>query len=191
MVKPRSVAYFLIGLMISVSGCQTNLNGTSTSVETGFNSGSSATVNEVNAHANERPNSFEESAFSEFVYLDEDNQKLLLDWNFFPSTQYNSTAKTYTFPCDVEHEYTTSEGLNVSESVPLAEEGCTTGVVLDVSSATAEVYGLVFSFDGSLDVFANDFGFVITADGFKTSQGADIALTSNLDADLVEVLVSM
>lgn len=181
----------LFFLLLSVQACQTSLTGTGLSGGDAALSTGGAQTAEVNAHANERPSSFAESTFSEFVYIDSTNQKLLLDWNFFPSTQYDSDAKTLTLPCDVEKETTTAEGVSYSESVPLGDASCTAGVVLDLGAATFEVYGLVFAFSGTLDVLESDFSILISAAGFKTTQGEAVTFESAEDVDLVAVVASL
>ncbi len=172
--------------LLTVVACQAGLNGS------GISGGDAALnttqASEVNAHAIERPSSYAVSDFSEFIYIDSTNQKLLIDWNFFPSTKYDSEVKTLTLPCDVENETTTADGLTYSESIPLGDAACTTGVVLDLSDATFEVYGLVFAFSDTLDVLESDFDITITTTGFKTTQGESVTLESATDADLVAVL---
>ena len=182
----QSVGLLLLGLL----ACQTNLTGTTGSIgDATFNAGATE-VTEVNAHANERPSTFAVSSFSEYVYTDNANQKLLIDWNFFPSTQYDSEAKNLLLPCDAENVTTTAEGLTYSESIPLGDSSCSSGVLLDLSDATFETYGLVFAFSGTLNVLADDFDISITSTGFKSTQGESLSLESATDADLVAVLAA-
>ena len=190
----RIFSHILFFALLGTTACQAGLNGTGTSAggDVGLNAGASP-ASEVNAHAVERPASFAQTDFSEFIYIDSDDQKLLMNWNFFPSTQYDSQAKTLTLPCDVEHQTTTAEGVTYSESVAIGDVSCTTGVVLDLSEATFETYGLVFAFSSTLDVLEEDFEITITTNGFKISQG-EILTFESIDGkgvDLVHVLSTL
>jgi len=148
-----------------------------------------SSITELSGQTVSRPQTFRQSSFSKYVYLDEANQKLLLDWNFFPSTRYDSSAKTLTLPCEVSVSQTTVDGLNYNQSVPLGvDDDCTTDLVVDLSEATFEVYGLVFSFDGVLDVLLYDFDLLITSGGFKDSEGRILSVDSN-QADLVHLIL--
>lgn len=181
-------AIVVLLLFMTVLACQSEVASTSTSLDVDLAAQSGLVeITDVSGNVVARPTTYAVSSFSEYVYFDTANHKILLDWDFFPSTRYDSTEKTLTLPCEASVEITSADGLNYSESVPLTTEACATDVVVDLAEATFEVYGLVFAFDDSFTALQDDLGFSITKNGFQNPDGTSITLDSADEADLIAV----
>lgn len=114
---------------------------------------------------------FDQSNFSKFIYFHKDKNRIVLDYNFFPEgSDFDSEKKTVSLPCvkplpDDEH---LSINLNATSNAPCKSKS------LDVSTATFTLLGLEFEFDREFDLFAEDYGFVLTADGFVDSEYGEL-----------------
>lgn len=189
---------FILVLALVFSACQGGLSpdvesnspeisliGNTESANT--NNSGQATVSEIEVQEVVRSDAFQALSFSEYLFYNAEDNQLLIDWNFFPSTDYNSTAKTLLIPCSVSVSQTTPDGLSFSENVPLTDEPCEGGVLLDLSDATFEAYGLVFDFDDELEVLSDDYNVVITLSGFETADGESVDLQGSAGT-LINVL---
>lgn len=122
------------------------------------------------------------TAFSKYVYIQADAKTFLIDFNFFPAgTDFDSQNKTATLPCDAVEG--NESGATVSMSAAGEDEECA-AVVVDLSQATFTFVGLEFSFEASLDVFAETFEFKITPEGITDAADGELIELDAEDANL-------
>lgn len=164
---------------------------------TGSDADSTVTITEIDttsSQAQSQLDQYSASSFSKYIYFHKTEDKILLDYNFFPKgsdlcqqAAYDAesnplgckTDKTIVIPCDYKTRIEDDLlSVNISASTEISQ--CESDIVIDLSSAEFTTDGLVFSFTGSLNIFENDFEFRITKDGI--SYGGDGA-TLKFDGD--------
>jgi len=141
------------------------------------------------------------SSFSQHIYFHKTEDKILIDYNFFPAeadicqqVTYNAetningcqTAKSVVMPCAYQ-PLTENDLLSINISAPTETEACDTEVVLDMSQAEFTVEGFVFTFEGTLTVFDPYFEFSITNDGFVDVDDSQKLDFESADIDLEDV----
>lgn len=117
-------------------------------------------------------NDFDQSNYSKFIYFHQNKNRVVLDYNFFPEgSDFDSEKKTVVLPC--AKPIPDEDRLNINLSIPVQEAPCKTRS-LDVAGATFTLLGLEFEFDRVLELFAEDYGFVLTVDGFVDSESGEL-----------------
>jgi len=149
--------------------------------------------------------SYTQATFSEYVYFHKTENKILIDYNFFPAqadicqqVTYNAetningcqTAKTVVMPCAYQ-PLTENDLLSINVSAPIEEETCDQEVILDMSSAEFSVEGLIFAFEGTLNIFNSYFEFSITNDGFVDTDDSQKLDFESADVDLEAVYANV
>lgn len=188
-----TIGFLLGGCTGSVSSTGSGTLGSGSDI-INLSDGSTSTATELQITQATIPSTFQLTSFSSVedgnhIYLDSTNDKILLGWNFFPDEHdFDSNSMVLTLPCESTYEYETEWGVNVSVSVPLTDEPCEDTIAIDVSSADAEAYGLIFDFSGEFELFDDDLGFKITTSGFETSSGTTISIGSTEEATMLQVV---
>lgn len=116
-------------------------------------------------------NDFDQSNYSKFVYFHQNKNRIVLDYNFFPEgSDFDSQNKTVALPCakPLPDDGHLNINLNAASNTPCKPKS------LDVSDATFTLLGLEFEFDREFDLFAETYGFVLTADGFVDSESGEL-----------------
>src|SRR3989339_506288 len=145
-------------------------------------SGDATDITEITPATSKLKDSYEVSSFSEYVFFHKEDTNILLDYNFFPAgsdicqqaaydAQTNPNGckqdKTVELPCgyqEAPEDDLLSISLNADPNI--ATTDCADKIILDMSQAEFTVEGLVFSYDDTLDVFVEDFEFMIAKKGF-------------------------
>lgn len=112
---------------------------------------------------------FDQSPFSKFIYFHKNKNKLLIDYNFFPEgSDFDSQKKEVRIPC--QFLLKEKEGASVGLNAPISGGSCRKNFSLDIKAAKFTLAGLEFAFDESFDLFEDDFGMILTPDGFFDTQ---------------------
>lgn len=168
----------IIVLLLGVVSC--NEEDSSTGSTDSTLNASVSTVNGTESSTASVLGDYDQSSFSKYIYWHKIENKVLIDYNFFPeSTDFDSQEKQVSIPCDFMED-TDTGGADVDLNAPTGNVGCE-DVELDVSSAVFTIDGLEFSFSESLDIFSTQFGFKLTSSGFTLSEtGAVLTVSADV-----------
>lgn len=122
---------------------------------------------------------YDQSSFSKYVYWHKVENKILIDYNFFPEeTDFDDTTDKVAFPCDFLNVDEGATDVNVNVNAGSSDE-CDRAE-LSVAQATFTIDGLVFDFSDSFTLFVSDFGFKITNAGFvQSDSGSSITVAKD------------
>lgn len=175
-------------LLLPLTAClEENGDATATTSQALGTSGDSVTITGIDASqtASVKDN-YTQSVFSRYIYFEKTaGNKILVDYNFFPSgTDVKQQEQQILIPC----EYTSladDELLNINLSAPLKKTAdCADKITVSLRDAKFTTDGLIFSFNGSLNVFETDFEFKITKSGFVDSlDGSVLEIPPRVSSD--------
>lgn len=131
---------------------------------------------------------YDQSSFSKYVYWHKTEDKILIDYDFFPSgSDFDSQTKKATLPCEFgEDDQDTAVNVNVSAPT---DPGECENIEIDLSAATFTIDGVEFAFSATLEIFADDFEFKISSGGF-TDSVTGTALSVSADNATLETVAS-
>lgn len=138
------------------------------------------------------------SGFSTHIYFHNSENKVLIDYLFFPEgVDFDSQKKTVEISCYQTENISDDDNLSISINLPESGEAseCEEGnYVIDLSNASFALdktkdLVLIFDLEESLDIFKDDFGFVITKTGIQVEStgeyldlGTDVTLEDIIDS---------
>lgn len=159
-----------------------------------------ATITEIDTgNTSSGLSDYTQASFSQYIYFHLNEDKTLIDYNFFPEgsdlcsqATYDVTSnpggcktdKTIVIPCDYQES---SQDDVLSIDAEGETKDCTEDIVLTIASATFSVDGLVFNSKDSITVFAEEFEFTITTNGFIDSDDGSLLDFSSTDITLTDV----
>lgn len=192
--------YLSLILILLVSACTqqaTNLN-----LDESTNSNATSGVGTITTQTAETRQNYNLSSFSQWVYLHKTENKILIDVNFLPEghdlcqqATYHETSNpngcrqdlSVSIPCEynsLPESDLLNINLSVSTTVPVATS-CTNPIVVDLSAATFDADGLIFT--APVTAFQSDFGFQITMDGFVDPADSSLLIFDTQDVKLEDV----
>lgn len=188
----KTVQYLLIiALLLGFTACNQADTGETTADST-LNANSSAggsTVTPVDGTESATSTvlgSYDQSSFSRYIYWHKVEDKILIDYNFFPEgTDFDDPGKKATLPCGIGEDNDDAVDVNANVNATTGTDSECEQIELDLALATFTIDGLEFAFSDSLDLFSVDFGFKIAAAGFINSS-TSATLTVSADAATME-----
>lgn len=181
------LALMFFGVACNESGSNTNQTTTTANASTG-SATTSTTVEAIDTtNKSTGLEAYTKSTFSDFIYLHKTDNKLLVTYDFFPAgydlcqqATYNAQSnpngctqnESVSIPCtfsSVADDDLLSVSIN-AETDAGEPAVCASPIIVDLTTAEFTVDGLVFDVtSGAVDVFAEDFEFLIDVDGFYDS----------------------
>lgn len=159
-------------------------------------------VSSVTSQTSQTREQYSVSSFSQWIYIHNTENKILIDVNFLPEghdlcqqATYNADTNPYgcqqdqsvSIPCEynsIPESDLLNVNLSVSTTTPVAST-CTNPIVVDLSDAVFDASGLIFT--TPVSAFATDFGFNITNSGFTDSTDGTFLTFDSQDVKLEDV----